>query len=184
MRVIAGSARRLPLKTVPGLGTRPTSDKIKETLFNIINPDVYNSSFLDLFAGSGAIAIEALSRGAKDAVLVENNRNVVKVIEDNLKFTKLNDKARVFTTDVYGAIRVLHTKGEKFNIIFMDPPYDKEYEKQVLLMPEFIDLLDEDAVVIVEASKETDFSFIENTRLRIYKEKIYKNNKHVFLCAD
>ena len=95
MRVIAGSARRLQLKCIDGLETRPTTDRIKETLFNMINDDVYNAIFIDLFAGSGGIGIEALSRGAREAVFVEKNRKAVAVIEDNLNHTKLKDKAKV-----------------------------------------------------------------------------------------
>ena len=184
MRVIAGKARRLPLKTLPGLNTRPTSDKIKETLFNILSPDIYGCNFLDLFSGSGAIAIEALSRDAKHAVLVENNRACVKIIDENLEFTKLKDSADVYSADASYAVRVLNQKNEKFDIIFMDPPYNKDFEKQILSMPEFCDLLNPAGIVVVEASVETDFSFVDNIKLRIYKEKIYKNNKHVFMCLE
>ena len=90
MRVIAGSARSLKLKTLDGMDTRPTTDRIKETLFNIINPSIYGSIFLDLFSGSGGIGIEALSRGAKEAVFVENNPKAMACVKDNLKFTRLD----------------------------------------------------------------------------------------------
>ena len=89
MRVIAGKARRLPLKTVPGQNTRPTTDRIKETLFNMIQDELYGIRFLDLFAGSGAIGIEALSRGAARAVFVEDDRRAVSCIQENLAFTRL-----------------------------------------------------------------------------------------------
>ena len=95
MRVIAGKARRLPLKTIEGLDTRPTTDRIKETLFNILQNDLYDIRFLDIFSGSGGIGIEALSRGAKEAVFVENNRAAVRCIQDNLKFTHLEQQATV-----------------------------------------------------------------------------------------
>ena len=88
MRVIAGSARRMPLVTPKGNATRPTTDRIKETLFNIIQNDIQGCEFLDLFAGSGGIGIEALSRGAKEAYFVEKNTDAVKIITENLKFTK------------------------------------------------------------------------------------------------
>ena len=83
MRVIAGKARRLPLKTVPGMDTRPTTDRIKETLFNMLQPELLDSRFLDLFSGSGAIGIEALSRGAAFAVFVEKNPKAVECIKEN-----------------------------------------------------------------------------------------------------
>ena len=93
MRVIAGSARSLKLKTLEGLDTRPTTDRIKETLFNIIGPTIYDSIFLDLFSGSGGIGIEALSRGAREAVFVENNPKAMRCIKDNLAFTRLGSRA-------------------------------------------------------------------------------------------
>ena len=94
MRVIAGTARSLRLETIDTMDTRPTTDRIKETLFNIISRELPDCTFLDLFSGSGAIAIEALSRGAKQAVLVEQNRKAVDCINRNLEFTKLKDKAQ------------------------------------------------------------------------------------------
>ena len=100
MRVIAGSARRLLLKTVEGMDTRPTTDRIKETLFNMIQNDLYGRSFLDLFAGSGAIGIEALSRGASEAVFIDNGIRQVSCIRDNLKTTKLESGAKVLNCGV------------------------------------------------------------------------------------
>ena len=100
MRVIAGSAKRLQLKTIEGMDTRPTTDRIKETLFNMITPSLYDCRFLDLFAGSGGIGIEALSRGAKEAVFVEKNPKAVSCIKENLKYTKLDSNAQVMATDV------------------------------------------------------------------------------------
>ena len=107
MRVIAGSARSLPLRTIEGTDTRPTQDRIKETLFNMLQSDIPGCKFLDLYSGSGAIGIEALSRGAAKAVLVENSKKAVECIKDNLTFTKLADKADVMEMDVLSAINRL-----------------------------------------------------------------------------
>ena len=104
MRVIAGSARSLPLKTLEGMDTRPTTDRIKETLFNMIQSEIPGCRFLDLYAGSGAIAIEALSRGAKEAVLVENSKAACACIRENLAFTKLDSQAVLMEQDVAAAI--------------------------------------------------------------------------------
>ena len=121
MRVIAGSAKRLQLKTVAGLETRPTTDRIKETLFNMIAPWIPGSTFLDLFAGSGGIGIEALSRGAKEAVFVEKNPKAMACVKENLQYTKLAQKATTFTTDVLTALHKLN--GDKqFDYIFIDCP--------------------------------------------------------------
>ena len=180
MRVIAGSAKSLRLKTLDGLDTRPTTDRIKETLFNIIGPSVYGSVFLDLFSGSGGIGIEALSRGAKEAVFVENNPKAMRYIKDNLKFTRLEHKAATITGDVMNALYQL--EGEKvFDIIFMDPPYDRGLERRVLEYLADSRLVYEDTVIITEASKDTDFSYVEDLGLTVIREKVYKTNKHVFI---
>ena len=104
MRVIAGTAKRLQLKTLDGMETRPTTDRIKETLFNMIAPSVFGSVFLDLFAGSGGIGIEALSRGAKEAVFVEKNPKAMACVKENLNYTKLSEKAMTMTKDVLTAL--------------------------------------------------------------------------------
>ena len=180
MRVIAGSARSLKLKTLEGIDTRPTTDRIKETLFNMIAPYLYDCEFLDLFAGSGGIGIEALSRGAKEAVFVEKNLKAMECIKENLKFTMLEKKGITLTKDVLNALCQL--EGDKvFDYIFMDPPYDQELEKQVLKYLAGSSLVYEDTVIIVEASLNTDFSYIGELGFSLIKEKRYKTNKHVFL---
>ena len=129
MRVIAGTARRIQLETVKGNNTRPTTDRIKETLFNIINNDLYDIDFLDLFSGSGAIGIEALSRGANSATFVENNRNAIKCIETNLKKTHLKEQGNVVFCDVMRALESLQLIYQSIHIFFLDPPYNKLIEK-------------------------------------------------------
>lgn len=180
MRVIAGSARRLTLKTLDGMDTRPTTDRIKETLFNMISPYLFNCLFLDLFSGSGGIGIEALSRGAREAVFVEKNPKAMACIKENLKYTKLDKKAMTMTRDVMTALCQL--EGEMvFDYIFMDPPYNQNLEKRVLEYLSGSELCGEDTVIIVEASKETDFSYLESLGFWMIKEKLYKTNKHVFI---
>lgn len=180
MRVIAGSAKHLSLKTVEGLDTRPTTDRIKETLFNMIAPYLADCNFLDLFSGSGAIGIEALSRGARCAVFVEQNRKAVSCIRENLRFTKLEAGAKVYEGDVFLVLKQLSGR-MKFDYIFMDPPYNLLLEKQVLLKLRDLDLMEKSAVIIVEASMETEFDYVEEFGFSVIKEKRYKTNKHVFL---
>ncbi len=180
MRVIAGSARRLKLKTLDGLDTRPTQDIIKETLFNVIQNQVPGSRFLDLFAGSGAIGIEALSRGAGEAVFIEQNRKAVKIIEENLLFTRLKDKASVVTADVMIGLNQIEKKGV-FDIIHMDPPYEAGLERNVLSFLASSGLVNEETLIILEASNKTDLSYIGDLGYIIEKEKIYKHNRHLFL---
>lgn len=180
MRVIAGSARHLPLKTPMGMHTRPTSDKIKETLFNILQNRLYDVRFLDLFAGSGGIGIEALSRGASFAAFVDDNRDAVRCIEENLEFTKFTEQALVFRKDVIGALRSLE-KLEPFDIIFMDPPYGKDFEKQVLTYLADSSIVTEDTLLILETLCDQDVSYVKDLGFRITRRKEYKNNMHVFL---
>ena len=180
MRVIAGSAKRLRLKTVEGMGTRPTTDRIKETLFNMIAHGLADISFLDLFAGSGAIGIEALSRGAKNAVFVEENKKAAACIKENLEFTRLDDRAEILQCDVFAALRRM--EGQKhFDYVFMDPPYDRQLEKRVLEALKDSSLIDEETLLIVEASLSTDFSYLEDLGYHLIKKKEYKTNMHVFL---
>lgn len=180
MRVIGGSAKRLQLKTLEGFDTRPTTDRIKETLFNMIAPYLCDCTFLDLFAGSGGIGIEALSRGARKAVFVEKNPKAMACIRDNLKFTKLENRGVTLQMDVFTSLRKL--EGDTcFDYIFMDPPYNHKFEKEVLLYLSESSLVHPDTVIIVEASKETDFSYLPEFGFREIKTKDYKTNKHVFI---
>lgn len=180
MRVIAGKARSLPLKTISGMDTRPTTDRIKETLFNMLQPYIADCRFLDLFAGSGSIGIEALSRGAAYCVFVEQNKKASACIMENLRFTKLGEDARVMTTEVMSALRQLE-KEDIFDCIFMDPPYDKELEKQVLIACKDAPFVSEDTLFIVEASLDTSFDYLDELGYELVKDKRYKTNRHVFV---
>ncbi len=183
MRVIAGSAKRTQLKTIEGLATRPTTDRIKETLFNMIAPYLCGCSFLDLFAGSGAIGIEALSRGAGEAVFVENNQKAMVCVKENLKKTHLEERATTMSMDVMTALYKLEGK-KQFDYIFMDPPYGKEWEKTVLSYLADSRLIAPEGVVIVEAAKETDMAYASDLGYDLLKTKEYKTNKHVFFTPS
>lgn len=181
MRVIAGKAKRIPLKTVEGLETRPTTDRIKETLFNILQDDIYGCSFLDLFSGSGAIGIEALSRGAKEAYFVENNKKAAGCIRENLEKTRLTEGARIFCQEAATALRQLEHQKKVMDIIFMDPPYNRLLEKDMLDILKSSSLADGHTLIIIEAGLETDFNYAASMGFEILREKIYKTNKHIFL---
>jgi len=183
MRVIAGKARRLLLKTIEGPDTRPTTDRIKETLFNMLQNDIPGARFLDLFAGSGGIGIEALSRGAEYCVFVENNPKAAACIRENLTHTKLADDAMVMETNVITALNRIEKKEEAFDIVFMDPPYNMEHENGVLEYLKNSCLINSSTVIIIEAALETDFSWVEDMGYQLIKEKIYKTNKHVFVAG-
>lgn len=177
MRVIAGSARSVPLMAPAGLNTRPTTDIIKETLFNMIHFDLPGAVFVDLYSGSGAIGIEALSRGASHAYFVENNKKALECIKANILKCKFADNSTIIARDASDA---LYQINDKADIIFMDPPY--ELGEETKIMKQLIDskLVDENTVIIIESLLERDFSYIEALGYEIIKEKNYKNNKHTF----
>lgn len=179
MRVIAGTARSLPLKTPEGTETRPTTDRIKETLFNMLQADVPGCVFVDLFSGSGGIGIEALSRGAKKAYFVENAPKALQCIQQNLAFTKLEDRAIVLKQEACSALSSIFER--EADIIFMDPPYDGGHEKNVLAALRGIRYVTQDTLIIVEASLHADFSWASELGFSVAREKRYKTNKHVFL---
>lgn len=179
MRVIAGTARRLLLKTPEGLDTRPTTDRIKETLFNMLMPYLSGAVFVDLFSGSGGIGIEALSRGARKAYFVENSQKAVACINDNIEHTHLTDKAVVLKQDVFSALR--GSIRDTADVIFLDPPYHQNYEKSVLELLRDASFVNEDTLIVVETSLETSLDYAGTLGFTIEKEKQYKTNKHVFI---
>ena len=180
MRVIAGSARRLLLKTVPGMDTRPTTDRIKETLFNMLQTEIPGCYFLDLFSGSGAIGIEALSRGADKAVFIENNPDAVNCIRENLASTRLEENALVMGNDVIAGLKRLEGHNYRFDVVFMDPPYHQGLEQKVLEYLAASPMVTEDTLIIMEAALDTDFDWLEQAGYHLPKNKEYKTNKHVF----
>ena len=153
MRVIAGSAGRTTLAAPKGLNTRPTSDMAKENLFNILAPYIKDASVLDLFCGSGAIAIEALSRGAKFAVLADNAKMTVLAAKQNLDKTRLTEKAEVLFMPVQKACK--HLSGQQFDIIFLDPPYETDFIHFTLEQIAQHNLLTKEGIIIAE----TDVKF-------------------------
>ena len=182
MRVIAGSSRRTQLKTLEGMDTRPTTDRIKETLFNMIAPYLYDSIFLDLFAGSGGIGIEALSRGAMEAVFVEKNPKAMACVKENLQKTHFERKGMTMQMDVMTALYKL--EGEKqFDYIFMDPPYNHDTEAKILNILLDSGLVHENTLIIIETSLETDISYMYDMPCKVERVKEYKTNRHIFIRA-
>ncbi len=151
MRVITGQARGAKLKTLEGLATRPTSDRVKEAIFNIIQFDIEGRRVLDLFAGSGQLVIEALSRGAAYGVLVDQSAEAVKVMKENLKKVKFDQRAMVLQSDY---MRYLSGCRERFDIIFLDPPYAENFLENALRKISEIDILAEGGIIVCERSRE------------------------------
>ena len=152
MKVITGSARGRNLKTLDGLDTRPTSDMLKQAIFNIIQFDIEGRRVLDLFSGSGQLAVEALSRGAASAVCVDNSPNAINIIKENLTHTKLSHLAQTFLGD---GINFLKTTGQKFDIIFIDPPYSSDLAQTALEKIYEFDILSIGGIIVIEKSTGT-----------------------------
>lgn len=152
MRVISGSARGRILDAVPGKDTRPTTDKVKESVFNILQFRLYDASMLDLFAGTGQMGIEALSRGAAGAVFVDQAQKAISVIQKNIAAARVTDRAEVLHMPYRQALERL--RGRKFDVIFLDPPYGGEILNSALKATESFDILSSDGIIICESSAE------------------------------
>lgn len=150
MRVISGKARGHALKAPKGQHTRPTADRVKESIFNIIQTKIFGSIVVDLFAGSGNLGIEALSRGAKKAYFIDNSKNSIQSINENLKKTALSNNSEIIHGDVLKGIGRLHTLGIKAHIIFLDPPYSKGFIEPTLETIFSSNILKQNGIVIVE----------------------------------
>jgi 16S rRNA (guanine966-N2)-methyltransferase len=155
MRIIAGTYRSRRIAAPPEEITRPTSDRLRETLFNVISQQVPGSKFLDLYAGSGAVGIEALSRGAEVVYAVESNKKAVRIIEQNLNSLGITEQFELIDSDVATGLRQL--SGTEFDIVFVDPPYREHgaYEQAFRLLGD-LKLLAPDAIVIAEHEKHFD----------------------------
>ena len=151
MRVVAGEARGRKLRAPRGDKIRPTSDRVKEALFNILACKVPQSIFLDLYAGTGGIGIEALSRGCHEAFFVEKDPVAVDCIKRNLELTKLNDRAEIISMEVRRALGYLSVRSKRFDIIFLDPPYFSEPVKKEILSAG--ELLNEGGLLVLESNK-------------------------------
>ena len=168
MRVISGTARGIRLKTPDGLLTRPTADRVKEAVFSILQFELEGSRVLDLFAGTGQMGIEALSRGADAAVFVDSRREACKLVQDNLRLTKLSDKARVVQSDY---LSYLERSDGKFDLIILDPPYAEVFLENSLKRISEIDILSDRGIIICErpADKELLLDFVGLRRGKDYR---------------
>ena len=151
MRIIAGLAKNRKLKAPPGQDTRPITDMIKEALFNVLANQVSEAVFLDLFAGSGSVGIEALSRGAKQVVFIDSSFNAIKVIKNNLEHCRLTTGAEVYKNDVFKALDILHKKNASFDIIYIDPPFTNPdiFDEVMLYLDDKPELLDSEGIIIM-----------------------------------
>ena len=168
MRVITGSARGRRLKELQGMDTRPTTGKVKECLFSIIQFDIEGRRVLDLFAGTGQLGIEALSRGAAEVVFVEKRMDAVRLIKENLALCQLQDEARVHMGDALAYLR----SGEKFDLIFLDPPYSTDLLDQALEMIATFDICRAHGIIVAESAADKVLPALP-APYRLYREYRY-----------
>ena len=182
MRVISGSARGTVLHSIEDISTRPTLDRVKESLFNIIQNNIEDTTVLDLFAGSGAIGIEFLSRRAKQVYFCDKSSKAVAMIEKNLEKTKLKEKSIVYNKDYIDCINTV--KNIKFDIIFLDPPYKEEFALDAIEKISNLQLLKDDGIIIIETDEpERDINRINNMNInyKIYDLRKYGRVSLIFL---
>ncbi len=169
MRVITGEARGRKLEAVEGYDTRPTSDRIKESIFNIIQFDIEGRRVLDLFAGTGQLGVEALSRGAREAVFVDTNADAIKVIKANLKTTGFDSRSRTVNTDYR---LYLQSKPGKFDIVFIDPPYKTDLCDKALIDLVAFDILSDGGIIVCETP--------QNAEIHVGTEEEYQINEYKY----
>ena len=177
MRVISGCMRGKKLESLEGLETRPTLDRVKEALFNIIQFDIQENNVLDLFAGSGSLGIEALSRGAKKATFCDNSRDAIRVIKSNLEKTGFVDKAEVINKDYSLALKKL--KEEAFDIIFIDPPYKSDFITKAVDEIIKLDLLTDGGLIVIETDNEKVLD--GNKGIEIVSKRKYGSVRVIFV---
>ncbi|WP_096189243.1 16S rRNA (guanine(966)-N(2))-methyltransferase RsmD [Evansella halocellulosilytica] len=150
MRVISGTRKGITLKAVPGQSTRPTTDKVKESIFNMVGPYFQGGTILDLYGGSGAIAIEAISRGMEHAVIVDRDKKAISTIYHNTKISDVQEKVEIFRNDSKRALRAIAKKERKFDLVFLDPPYaDQRLHEELLFLSEH-EVVREGGTIVVE----------------------------------
>lgn len=187
MRIVAGKFGGRRLSAVPGMATRPTTDKVKEALFNIIGPYFDGGTSLDLFAGSGGLSIEAVSRGVANAILVDRQYQAIKTIKKNIAVTKHPEQFTVYKMDAQKALGMLAKKGQHFQLVFLDPPYAKQQiVKDMTAMAER-ELLSDGALVVAETDQTAQlptagwagFKFIKQQTYGITVLTIYRYQKEL-----
>ncbi|OFI49100.1 16S rRNA (guanine(966)-N(2))-methyltransferase RsmD [Floricoccus tropicus] len=176
MRVVAGDYGGRPLKALDGKTTRPTTDKVKGAIFNMIGPYFNGGRALDLFAGSGGLSIEAVSRGMDEAVLVEKDFRAQKIVMENIKMTKEDSKFTLLKMPAEKAMNSLATQGQKFDLVLLDPPYAKEEIENNIQFLQDKDMLSDDVIIVCETDKSVDLSN-EIGSFELIKQKIYGISK-------
>lgn len=183
MRIISGKARGTKLYTLDSMNTRPTLDRVKESIFNIIQSEIEDAIVLDLFAGSGAIGLEMLSRGAQKAILCDKSKDAIEIIKKNIEKTHMNQKAEVYNLDFNSCLEKI--KNQKFNLIYIDPPYNTDYIAQSLKKITELDIIKQEGKIILETDDEQRIlKEIENIDVEIVDKRKYGRATIIFLILN
>ena len=180
MRIVAGYYKGYKLQTFQGSDIRPTPDRVREAVFNIIGTKIVGAEFLDLFAGTGAIGIEAISRGAQGVTLVEIDKKAIALIQENLKKIRLNENINIIKMDCLQALKLLNLNKKRFDIIFLDPPYYKDNIFKILYEIDNSNILLEGALIIIQHSTREEIK-MNFKKLVPFKEKKYGNTRITIL---
>lgn len=183
MRVISGICKGRPLKAVPGQTTRPTTDKVKESIFNIIGPFFNGGQGLDLYAGSGGLGVEALSRGIEKMIFVDRNPKAIEIVQQNIHACHFEAKAEVYRNDAKRALKAVAKREMKFDVIFLDPPYALQRIEEEISFISQNKLLTEQGIIVTEHDASTflpesidDITCIRNEQYGDTGISIYRNN--------
>lgn len=184
MRVVAGEFSSRKLKTLKGNKTRPTQDRVKEAVFSSLGTYFDGGRILDLYAGSGAIGIEAISRGMDEAVFVDSSHDAISIIKENIDMLGIQDKTKVLNTKDINALSILKDENYIFDYVYLDPPYALQHNDNILHLLDEYNLLSEGAIIIIESLKEDaqpsdtqNIHFIKDSDYGITKIRYYRNEE-------
>ncbi|MEF9952912.1 MAG: 16S rRNA (guanine(966)-N(2))-methyltransferase RsmD [Clostridium sp.] len=172
MRIISGSAKGRKIKTPEGLDTRPTSDRVKQSVFNIILKYIFDAKVLDLFGGTGNLGIESISRGCESCVFCEENKKSFEILRENVKTLGFENKATIYNKDAFKVLEQLSRENKKFNVVFLDPPYGKGLVEKSIENINRLDLLEDDGIIIAE------YDNVDNLVEKIGRINVYRTEKY------
>lgn len=184
MRVISGKSRGKKLVSLEGMNTRPTLDRVKEALFNIIQFNIVDKNVLDLFAGSGAIGIEAISRGAKTVVFCDNSSAAIKIIQTNIKNTRCTEQSIVLNKDYIEALIQLSNEGKKFDIIYLDPPYKTDFANKAIEKIIELNLLSNEGIIVLETDDINKKEEMKKQKIEIFDIRKYGRAILIFIRKE
>lgn len=179
MRIIAGEFSSRQIKTLKGNATRPTLDKVREAVFSSLGGFFDGGNFLDLYAGSGAVSFEALSRGMDKAILVDKSREAISIIKQNIDLLNVKNRTKTYCMPDTKALSILKEEGIQFDLVYLDPPYAYEHNEEIIHLLHEYNLLNKNARIVVECLKEDSHSE-DIDGIRIYKEAVYGITRIVY----